>query len=749
MSHVRKAAGSALLAAATTASILVPLATPSANAASAPSGFTVDQPGLASGGPQGVELSWSPVDGATGYDVRLSSSADWSDTSSITIPGAHTTAPVYAPPPDLPHATYSWQVRADFSSGAGAWASAPQPFTRAWLDRPIGLQSDSSKWLDLSWTPMADASFYEVEVSTESSFPDPDPVQGTLNNSTQTIRCYTAHPEWMPQLDRVGTSGINVDCDPLKLDLPAGPYYWRVRGRNGTAVVAGKYNTSGDAFCTGVWHDTDVKATSSTAECSLWSDPTVAVSPMGKTPGVATDLIAAPSGLGTSCTLPCADTPELHWSDVPWADFYRVTIAYDGAMTNIAHIIDVSDDRLLEAAATPDQQQSMYWTVQACVSQGASPIITPDSKGICGTAAVPLLYPTKHSMAAQLSSPASGAAVNQLYPTLSWLHYSAVDPMTEARGYRLQVATGADFSQPLVDTTTDLTAYTAQQVWPSTTLWWRVAAIDEMGNQLTWSTPRLFTLTTPTVPSTSVDSASAALGQRWELQQTSAALGGWYAVSANANDRMSFSFSGPMVRLYGTRMPAGGYADVYIDGLKKATVNFYSSSVRYRQMVYGTTIASGSHLLTVIVRGSHQTGATGSKVAIDALATSSATIEELSAVMRWSTHRATDAYNGSYAAATYPLADRGSRPRAWARMTGSIFTVYGCKSPRSGKMYVFVDSKLIGTADLYQSYSACNRVVFRTPVLTAGAHTVTVEPVGLARTGSLGTEVSVDRITAQ
>jgi len=62
-----------------------------------------------------------------------------------------------------------------------------------------------------------------------------------------------------------------------------------------------------------------------------------------------------------------------------------------------------------------------------------------------------------------------------------------------------------------------------------------------------------------------------------------------------------------------------GYAHVYLDGTKVATVNLYSSSTQYRKLVYVKTWStSGAHTLKVYVPGTKPAASTGTRVDIDA-----------------------------------------------------------------------------------------------------------------------------------
>jgi beta-galactosidase GanA len=88
--------------------------------------------------------------------------------------------------------------------------------------------------------------------------------------------------------------------------------------------------------------------------------------------------------------------------------------------------------------------------------------------------------------------------------------------------------------------------------------------------------------------------------------------------SKNPGDAVSVTFTGPAVRVIGSRADNHGLADVYLDGTKVATVDTYgnqSQAVLYR----ATGLAAGRHTLKVVVVGSHSSGSTNDYVAIDAI----------------------------------------------------------------------------------------------------------------------------------
>ncbi len=88
--------------------------------------------------------------------------------------------------------------------------------------------------------------------------------------------------------------------------------------------------------------------------------------------------------------------------------------------------------------------------------------------------------------------------------------------------------------------------------------------------------------------------------------------------SNTAGDSMSVSFTGTAVRWIGSQTNNHGYADVYIDGVKQATVDC-SGAANQAVLFSKTGLASGQHTLKIVVDGTHSGASTDNYVSIDAI----------------------------------------------------------------------------------------------------------------------------------
>jgi beta-galactosidase GanA len=88
--------------------------------------------------------------------------------------------------------------------------------------------------------------------------------------------------------------------------------------------------------------------------------------------------------------------------------------------------------------------------------------------------------------------------------------------------------------------------------------------------------------------------------------------------SNKAGDSVTIPFDGTAVRWIGSKTDNHGYADVYVDGVKAATVDD-SGSGSQSVVFQKTGLADGSHTLKIVVTGTHSAGSSDNFVSIDAI----------------------------------------------------------------------------------------------------------------------------------
>ena len=88
--------------------------------------------------------------------------------------------------------------------------------------------------------------------------------------------------------------------------------------------------------------------------------------------------------------------------------------------------------------------------------------------------------------------------------------------------------------------------------------------------------------------------------------------------SNKAGDSLTVPFTGTAIRWIGPKTNNHGYADVYLDGVKQATVD--DSGSQNQAVIFAKTgLADTSHVLKIVVDGTHSSGSTDNYVSVDAI----------------------------------------------------------------------------------------------------------------------------------
>jgi hypothetical protein len=160
---------------------------------------------------------WSTVSGAISYGLQVSINANFS-TTVINLTGLSSLNRTITGLAE--GTTYYWRVNASNSAGTGAWSTvfsftttAPPPvgsiLSVPTLQLPADRATGISRTPILTWTPIAGAVSYDVQISTTTAF--------TSNT-----------------VDLTGLIGNSAQISTLLASRRL--YYWRVRASNGTSV---------------------------------------------------------------------------------------------------------------------------------------------------------------------------------------------------------------------------------------------------------------------------------------------------------------------------------------------------------------------------------------------------------------------------------------------------------------------------------------------------------------------------------
>ena len=105
----------------------------------------------------------------------------------------------------------------------------------------------------------------------------------------------------------------------------------------------------------------------------------------------------------------------------------------------------------------------------------------------------------------------------------------------------------------------------------------------------------------------------------WATNSSASDSGGSYG-NLNVDGSASLTFTGTGVTWFTRLTNYSGIADVYLDGVKKATVDLYSATSKTKQSVYAASaLTDGTHTLKIVRTGAKNDGSTGRNVTLDYL----------------------------------------------------------------------------------------------------------------------------------
>jgi hypothetical protein len=105
----------------------------------------------------------------------------------------------------------------------------------------------------------------------------------------------------------------------------------------------------------------------------------------------------------------------------------------------------------------------------------------------------------------------------------------------------------------------------------------------------------------------------------WANASAASAWGGSYKRATGASDVKAFyTFNGTSVALVGLKRSDGGRARVYVDGVSKGTVDFYSATARDRQVLFTVNgLSAGGHTMELRWINAHNSSSTGYRLYLD------------------------------------------------------------------------------------------------------------------------------------
>ena len=105
----------------------------------------------------------------------------------------------------------------------------------------------------------------------------------------------------------------------------------------------------------------------------------------------------------------------------------------------------------------------------------------------------------------------------------------------------------------------------------------------------------------------------------WDPNSGAFNSGGSATLAMDAGSQAKFTFTGTGVKWIGYRDQWSGIAQVYVDGVLKATIDTYSANAQAQAAVYSVSgLSNAAHSLTIEVTGQHDSKSSGEWVWVDA-----------------------------------------------------------------------------------------------------------------------------------
>jgi hypothetical protein len=129
--------------------------------------------------------------------------------------------------------------------------------------------------------------------------------------------------------------------------------------------------------------------------------------------------------------------------------------------------------------------------------------------------------------------------------------------------------------------------------------------------------------------------AEPAVAFRWDETRASAASGGRYVRTDVPGADVAFRYRGRGIDWYAVTGPTRGKVDVYVDDVKRATVDNYTGSLRYGVKRSIAALTDAQHVMRIVVRSDRNISSTGRYRAIDRFVVPKASITSFRHLGAW------------------------------------------------------------------------------------------------------------------
>jgi hypothetical protein len=214
-----------------------------------------------------------------------------------------------------------------------------------------------------------------------------------------------------------------------------------------------------------------------------------------------------------------------------------------------------------------------------------------------------------------------------------------------------------------------------------------------------------------------------------------------------------FRFTGTQVALHAVRDVDQGIMTVSVDGGTPQTVDNYAPSRNASGVVWTSpALAAGPHTLTIVNTGNRNSASAGINIAIDR---ADVTPNSQLIVDGNVTGTGNDQFQyDSNWGLTTGVSDMYLGTANWShtagatavfRFTGTQVALHAVRDFDQGIMTVSVDGGAPQSMDNYSATRNASGIVFTSPVLASGSHTLTIVNTGNRNSASAGINIAIDR----
>lgn len=201
---------------------------------------------------------------------------------------------------------------------------------------------------------------------------------------------------------------------------------------------------------------------------------------------------------------------------------------------------------------------------------------------------------------------------------------------------------------------------------------------------------------------------------------------------------VAMTFKGTAVRWVGANGPSLGKAEVYLDGIRAATVDQSARTSRQGRVVWSSaTLAAGTHRLEIRVLGERGASGTGTGTILDALDVRGvATMPSIPAgFIRVQERDARLTLFGSWQEVSDSAASSGSYKRSLSNgsglllsFRGTALSLVGPVGPTLGKGDVFLDGRYVGATNQQSARFVSHQLMWSAVGLANSYHLVEIRP---------------------